>query len=245
MIQEVDKMISDYLVRIKKYEDEVEHHPIDKFYYKWEGLQALNYQEHENSVTNVIYSEQISFMNSQPLPSLFTLDYLKQLHAEHIQYAPYTSQYVPELQAQIRILIPSGRFKLTPNSATRKDGKLFQFCPPSQVEEQVKLLFSLYEKYEKENIDPIVLAAWFHAEFIRIHPFVDGNGRIGRLLSSKILMKNDLLPLIVEKRNKNSANQVSKTRRTATNNNAKDHQNHLFGRSLHVGGNLHGRNKSI
>ncbi|CAF1449484.1 unnamed protein product [Rotaria magnacalcarata] len=118
------------------------------------------------------------------------------------ELAPFTSHYVPELQAKIRILVPSGRFKLAPNSPSRQDGKLFQFCPPSKVEEQLKLLYSLYEQYEYENIDPIVLAAWFHAEFIRIHPFVDGNGRLGRFLSSKILMKYDLFPLIVEKQNR-------------------------------------------
>ncbi|CAF3451140.1 unnamed protein product [Rotaria sp. Silwood1] len=146
------------------------------------------------NIVNIYYSQQ--------LPLLFTLDYLKRLHADHIKYAPFTSQYVPELQAQIRTLIPSGRFKLAPNSPTRKDGKLFQFCPPSQVEQQLKLLFSLYEKYEQKHIDPVILAAWFHAEFIRIHPFVDDNGRVGRFLSSKILMDNDLLPFIVEKRKK-------------------------------------------
>ncbi|CAF3782801.1 unnamed protein product [Rotaria socialis] len=99
-------------------------------------------------------------------------------------------------------VVPFGRFKVAPNSASRQDGKLFQFCPPSKVEEQLKLLFSLYEQYEYENIDPIILASWFHAEFIRIHSFVDGNGRLGRFLSSKILMKYDLFPLIVEKQNR-------------------------------------------
>ncbi|CAF1091075.1 unnamed protein product [Rotaria sp. Silwood1] len=254
-------MRSDYLARVKTYEDEVEYYPMDKFHYKWKDLQALNYQEYRNIFTNHHVFKQIFYLyaietgrieyvydiddtivinmmkkmnlsilleeeknktkneceqiikiiniqlksifnNSQQLPLLFTLDYLKRLHADHIKYAPFTSQYVPELQAQIRTLIPSGRFKLAPNSPTRKDGKLFQFCPPSQVEQQLKLLFSLYEKYEQKHIDPVILAAWFHAEFIRIHPFVDDNGRVGRFLSSKILMDNDLLPFIVEKRKK-------------------------------------------
>ena len=38
---------------------------------------------------------------------------------------------------------------------------------------------------------PLVTAAYFHAAFEAIHPFVDGNGRVGRLIMNFILHKND------------------------------------------------------
>lgn len=57
---------------------------------------------------------------------------------------------------------------------------------------------------EGESDDPetlqarIQLAAEFHAEFIRIHPFEDGNGRVGRALMSHLLVKLGLLPIPIE-----------------------------------------------
>jgi Fic family protein len=41
------------------------------------------------------------------------------------------------------------------------------------------------------------LAAWTHAEFVRIHPFVDGNGRAARLLMNFRLMENGFLPVSI------------------------------------------------
>lgn len=38
-----------------------------------------------------------------------------------------------------------------------------------------------------EHVEPIELAAWVHTEFVRIHPFLDGNGRMARLLMNTIL----------------------------------------------------------
>jgi Fic family protein len=40
-----------------------------------------------------------------------------------------------------------------------------------------------------ESLSPIALAAWTHAEFVRIHPFIDGNGRTSRLLMNFQLLK--------------------------------------------------------
>ncbi len=51
-------------------------------------------------------------------------------------------------------------------------------------------LFSWYTK-NKNKIHPIVLSAYFHSAFETIHPFVDGNGRVGRLLMNFILHRKD------------------------------------------------------
>jgi Fic family protein len=42
----------------------------------------------------------------------------------------------------------------------------------------------------KKKLHPLILAAYFHTAFEQIHPFVDGNGRVGRLLMNFILHKN-------------------------------------------------------
>ena len=43
----------------------------------------------------------------------------------------------------------------------------------------------------KKKLHPLILASYFHTEFEKIHPFVDGNGRVGRLLMNFILYKNN------------------------------------------------------
>ena len=47
--------------------------------------------------------------------------------------------------------------------------------------------------------NPIELAAWTHAEFVRIHPFIDGNGSTSRLLMNYQLLSQGFLPVSIEK----------------------------------------------
>lgn len=61
---------------------------------------------------------------------------------------------------------------------------------PSDVPKKMALLFRWYSK-NKKKLHPIILASFFHTEFEKIHPFVDGNGRVGRLLMNFILHKNN------------------------------------------------------
>jgi len=51
--------------------------------------------------------------------------------------------------------------------------------------------------YAKDAGNAVVLAAWTHAEFVRIHPFADGNGRAARLLMNFRLMENGFLPVSI------------------------------------------------
>lgn len=66
---------------------------------------------------------------------------------------------------------------------------------------QIKNFFSDLERKEKE-LNPIELAAWTHAEFVRIHPFIDGNGRTSRLIMNYQLMIHGFLPVSIAKENR-------------------------------------------
>ena len=65
---------------------------------------------------------------------------------------------------------------------------------PKNVEKDMKKLLEWYESINKITINEIIE---FHARFERIHPFQDGNGRIGRIIAFKECLKNDIVPFII------------------------------------------------
>lgn len=75
-------------------------------------------------------------------------------------------------------------------------------------EELIKRVPLLLEKTNKSikdaNLPIMFISAIFHGYFIYLHPFRDGNGRLGRLLSNKILLQADLPPLIIKKDDKSN-----------------------------------------
>ena len=74
-------------------------------------------------------------------------------------------------------------------------------APSQQVERLLKELIRWYNQ-NKKRYPPIVLAAVVHNQFENIHPFQDGNGRVGRLLLNNVLLKHNLPPLNIEMRNR-------------------------------------------
>ena len=74
---------------------------------------------------------------------------------------------------------------------------IHQGAPSSQVDSLLKELVKWYNKY-KAKYPPILLATVVHNEFERIHPFQDGNGRVGRLILNNILIKHKLPPVNIE-----------------------------------------------
>lgn len=68
---------------------------------------------------------------------------------------------------------------------------------PNEMYRQVKNFYA--DLTEKEAANAIELAAWTHAEFVRIHPFADGNGRTSRLIMNYQLMSQGFLPISISK----------------------------------------------
>lgn len=67
--------------------------------------------------------------------------------------------------------------------------------PAEDVPEEIEELCN--EINNARNADPLTLAAYFHLNFESIHPFADGNGRVGRTLMNYILMINNHPPMII------------------------------------------------
>lgn len=65
---------------------------------------------------------------------------------------------------------------------------------PEEVSGTVR---ALIEEFSHRNAVDMYDVAEFHAEFEKIHPFYDGNGRIGRLLTLKMCLQNGIVPFII------------------------------------------------
>ncbi len=75
--------------------------------------------------------------------------------------------------------------------------------PPTGNDMYIQIKNFYLDLEEKGKVlNPIVLAAWTHVEFVRIHPFIDGNGRTSRLMMNYQLMINGFLPISIAKENR-------------------------------------------
>lgn len=73
------------------------------------------------------------------------------------------------------------------------------FTPPrmEKVQREMKMWISKYQQHDIEGMDAFKLAAWMHFTFEWVHPFGDGNGRVGRLLLSLHFLKRNWPPIHV------------------------------------------------
>lgn len=83
-----------------------------------------------------------------------------------------------------------GNYKKLPNEVGGMETAL-----PEEVANKMKKLLSEYNNKEEKNFEDILD---FHVKFERIHPFQDGNGRVGRLIIFKECLKYNIVPFIIE-----------------------------------------------
>ena len=83
-----------------------------------------------------------------------------------------------------------GDYKRLPNEVGGMD-----IAAPEEVHEKIESLLESYNKTDNKTLEEIIA---FHVAFERIHPFQDGNGRVGRLLLFKECLKNNIVPFIID-----------------------------------------------
>lgn len=87
-----------------------------------------------------------------------------------------------------------GEYKKLPNEVGGIDT-----TPPAAVSGEMKSLLETYNEKTEVTFEDIVE---FHVAFERIHPFQDGNGRVGRLIMFKECLKHDIIPFIIDEEHK-------------------------------------------
>ena len=87
-----------------------------------------------------------------------------------------------------------GEYKKLPNEVGGEET-----CPPENVKSEMKKLLTNYNLVENKTFEDIIA---FHKHFEKIHPFQDGNGRIGRLIMFKECLANNIVPFIIDEEHK-------------------------------------------
>ena len=97
----------------------------------------------------------------------------------------------------------AGQFRREGEEVVVKDGLgniIHYGAPQSRVISLLKELIEWYNKH-KDKYPALVLATVIHNQFENIHPFRDGNGRVGRILLNNILIKHKLPPVNIDIKN--------------------------------------------
>ena len=128
-------------------------------------------------------------------------DVLNVIH-ESYEYIPLTSNYILQLHKMLFAktgLEIGGKFKSVQNyiSATDENGNnytLFAPLAPYETPEAIDEICKQFNNAIVENkVDPLILIPVFIHDFLCVHPFLDGNGRMSRLLTTLLLYKSGYL----------------------------------------------------
>ena len=85
-----------------------------------------------------------------------------------------------------------GGFKVVPNKIGLIN--IVNTSKPEDVEKDINDLLKWYKNIKNITLEDIIE---FHVRFERIHPFGDGNGRVGRMIMFKECLKNNIVPFII------------------------------------------------
>lgn len=107
-----------------------------------------------------------------------------------------TLNYVKQIQEELEN--NKGGFRSGPGTTLQNQHKEIVYIPPQSrvvIEQCMQNLEQYINDPDMQDIDPLIKMAIIHHQFESIHPFYDGNGRTGRIISILYLVINDLLDL--------------------------------------------------
>jgi len=111
---------------------------------------------------------------------------------------PLDENIVKDIHARLMDNILQGG--LYRNVEVRISGAKHKPSAPAEMYCQIKNFFA--DLPSKTDLNAIELAAWVHAEFVKVHPFQDGNGRTSRMIMNYTLMSGGFLPVSISKENR-------------------------------------------
>lgn len=131
-----------------------------------------------------------------------TESFVRQLHELILRERYQVDAITPE-GAPTRRWIEVGQYKTGQNHVQTVTGEIFRFAEPMDVPGKMHtLLQTINELQAPSSAEVVFVAAKAHYDFVLIHPFDDGNGRMARLLMNLILIKYGFPPAIIKTQDK-------------------------------------------
>jgi len=97
-----------------------------------------------------------------------------------------------------RVEVIPGKYKTLPNSVITATGEIFEYASPVEVPARMQALVDwLSQAIESKGLHVLEIAAKLHHDFVLIHPFDDGNGRVARMLVNYLLLHTGYPPVII------------------------------------------------
>ena len=170
-------------------------------------LAKIQSTEASNAIEGIITTNQrlVQLMNDKTTPKnrdeeeIKGYRYALNLVHENFEYIPIRPNYILQLHQEMYQFLDvnfGGKFKDTPNEidAVYPDGRKVVIFKPLEPYETPEAIEKICEEYGKAinqlNVDPLVAIPVFIHDFLCIHPFNDGNGRMSRLLTTLLLYKS-------------------------------------------------------
>jgi Fic family protein len=94
--------------------------------------------------------------------------------------------------------IEVGQYKTQPNHVLTQTGEVFRFAEPFEVPAKMHDLLAEANTRPNSPAEGLLLASKLHYQFVLIHPFDDGNGRMARILMNLVLMQSGFPPAIIK-----------------------------------------------
>ncbi len=137
--------------------------------------------------------------STSDLQGVFTEHTIREFHKQILGDEPYYSPALTSDNTKTSRLITPGRYKQDSNNVQTVTGEIFEFTSPLNTPaEMQKLIQWTNEELKTKKNHPLIFAAGLHYQFIRIHPFDDGNGRMARILMNIALQIHYFPPVIVK-----------------------------------------------
>jgi len=123
------------------------------------------------------------------------INYIKDIAKRDIEISERTIKEIHSLILHGIDRENAGRYRTVPVMIS---GSTYMPPQPYLIEKQMEDFMIRFKQMEVEKVHPVLVAAYLHDELVRIHPFIDGNGRTSRLLMNLYLLRNGYVIIILK-----------------------------------------------